>query len=690
MDMLTAPTVAVEQNAYAAELGKSSPFTYLGQSFFLDNSTPVIDDSGNLNFTLADDVDLYDYAIVSIQQGNDEYFFPIINGYFQPISYYPDFDAVLPTPESNIDVIFSIDDLYQYHQLAGDLVLYASTHNSVTSVNGQGSYSLTINGEVTLQGELESSDSSEWYMYNGNYYYDRYFLSIEKTGDDYELTVADESDHSETIQLNSGDTVTIDYTPEGSLQRPYFEMVIENHDVIVGTDYYFADQWHLLYAQAPYIWTDLVVTGDGVTVAVVEDDFQVTHPDLVNQMSEVVASVPVTPTGDDWHATAVAGVIAAQAGNGIGVAGVAPLADLVSINNGLELYEYGGTAIDIYSNSWGPTDDGTLHNPGWWSQELEQMQSATLNDNALVFFANGNGGGVDDVSTFDPLVNSIYSIAVQAIGQDNHESGYSEMGSNMVFSAYSNAWNYGEGITTTAPNDSYEFDFGGTSSATPLGAGMVALILEVAKDLSIDPSGSGLGLNWRDIISLAAHHSLATDLFDPAWEVNQAGVPHHPFYGFGTINAYSIIEKIQSGEDMYFISDEEMIDPNLSFSGSLSNSITIDSDDFSSGQDIIIDFVQLTLHTIDGVTVQHESLDVIISHASSTPSGNTESQLTYSHFVDANPQDITDYAFTSLNFWGESPIGEWEVSVSDDDGEADGFTYTLDIFYHIDSDGDGI
>ncbi|GAA0325494.1 S8 family serine peptidase [Sphingomonas oligophenolica] len=74
-----------------------------------------------------------------------------------------------------------------------------------------------------------------------------------------------------------------------------------------------------------------VATGRGVTVAVVDSKVEVGHPDLSGQFTaeEDFSGRPSGPA--EQHGTGIAGVIAAKAGNGLGIAGIAPGARLMAL-----------------------------------------------------------------------------------------------------------------------------------------------------------------------------------------------------------------------------------------------------------------------------------------------------------------------------------------------------------------------
>lgn len=85
-----------------------------------------------------------------------------------------------------------------------------------------------------------------------------------------------------------------------------------------------ASQWHL---------ADLhrVASGKGVKIAVIDSGIDANHPDLAGQLIVDRNFVAGQSLVAEEHGTAVAGIIAAKADNGIGIAGVAPGARLLGL-----------------------------------------------------------------------------------------------------------------------------------------------------------------------------------------------------------------------------------------------------------------------------------------------------------------------------------------------------------------------
>lgn len=85
-----------------------------------------------------------------------------------------------------------------------------------------------------------------------------------------------------------------------------------------------ARQWRLADLQR-------LSKGSGVKVAVVDSGIDASHPDLAGQVAVNRNFVADRPMAAEQHGTGVAGIIAARAGNGIGLAGIAPGAKLLGL-----------------------------------------------------------------------------------------------------------------------------------------------------------------------------------------------------------------------------------------------------------------------------------------------------------------------------------------------------------------------
>src|SRR5688572_12940793 len=97
-------------------------------------------------------------------------------------------------------------------------------------------------------------------------------------------------------------------------------------------DRYFAQQWNLTQIGATEAWS--VSTGAGITIGIVDSGVDASHPDLAGKIDAQADCVggtcrEGTARDRDGHGTVVAGIAAAHANNGAGIAGVAPDARLV-------------------------------------------------------------------------------------------------------------------------------------------------------------------------------------------------------------------------------------------------------------------------------------------------------------------------------------------------------------------------
>lgn len=104
--------------------------------------------------------------------------------------------------------------------------------------------------------------------------------------------------------------------------------------------------FHAVHAGEAQRWA----TGRDVHVAVVDTGVDFSHPDLAEAVSAAASFVPAGRAGftEGRHGTALAGVIAARAGNGHGIRGVAPEARILALR-ACEPADGGGATCGSYA-----------------------------------------------------------------------------------------------------------------------------------------------------------------------------------------------------------------------------------------------------------------------------------------------------------------------------------------------------
>jgi subtilisin family serine protease len=241
---------------------------------------------------------------------------------------------------------------------------------------------------------------------------------------------------------------------------------------------------------------------------------------------------PIDP--EDNHGTACTGVAAARGDNGLGVAGMAYGCPALSIkicrgDNFIdtrtigEAIEYSADLADVISCSWGGDYD--------ISYVMDGIDYAVTSGRGglgcAVFCATGNGADMGEGILFP--ARYINTIAVGACNNMGTWSSYSQYGNEIDFVTPSDGGTLA--ITTTDRtgsagynSGSYFQNFGGTSSATPLAAGIAALIL------SMEPMTSASDI--RDIMRNTCDKIGGTPYDDSGW---------NKYYGHGRVNAYKAL-----------------------------------------------------------------------------------------------------------------------------------------------------
>lgn len=501
----------------------------------------------------------------------------------------------------------------------------------------------------------------------------------------------------------------------------------------------FSQQWYLLNTgqnggtpgidlNVLPVWIDY--TGKGITVAVVDQGVEYAHPDLaanVNTLRSFSGSIngsdgqPVT--SDDSHGVAVAGEIAAVAGNGIGGVGVAYDATLASVyidlsetaldadlNAGFTaVLAQAVTSYDVVNNSWGYS--GVFHNFNDAANlDLsESLANAAINGRdglgTIVVFAAGNDREKGYDANADNLTNSPYTITVAAIDNAGKVSSYSTPGASILVAAPSSSdyytletivipaanedeedqiiqklvpHAYGEIVTSdrvgengyntaTSPQGDYAYDFGGTSAAAPQVAGVVALMLEA------NPA-----LGYRDVQDILALTARNTDT-SGSWVINGAtdwnggGMHTSRDVGYGLVDATAAVRLAETWDAQSTTSNLMTYTGDAHAQSALGDGTGSASSSISLPGGISVERAEVVLNLTDA---DASDLEIVLTSPAGTKSTLFDADGLHVAYPD-------NFAMSSTQYLGESSQGAWTITVSDT--KADGSTasfggWTLNLY----------
>lgn len=436
--------------------------------------------------------------------------------------------------------------------------------------------------------------------------------------------------------------------------------------------------------------------GNPILVQVVDDGVDYNHEDLKDNINLVASYNAYTglndPTAFDFynatHGTQVAGLIGAVGYNNIGLKGVAPSSNIAGF--AFETTSSGGLILDaeILEKAWLTGVDAneiSISNNSWGScinnstdyEEILKLGSEQLRDGKgrLYLFAAGNGRGGNtscaniensESANTSYISNSQYSITVAAINNDNKFASYSSSGSNILVSGYSGEPGLANIATTISSGTSiffedtwredkkrnYTYSFSGTSAATPIVSGSLALVLEACPNLT-----------YRDIKYLIAKKSTQVDIYNDSWIRNGAGLYHSNDYGYGLINVKGMIDECT---ETYSLLSERVALPIVS----TNETTEIPYEDYALRtidipSNIKVEWVGLTL-SIDSDYL--DSLQIYLISPSGTKSkilhaynqlGNKE-YIYYNYYKE---KFVSGFRFSSVAFVDENSLGSWKVQI---------------------------
>lgn len=315
------------------------------------------------------------------------------------------------------------------------------------------------------------------------------------------------------------------------------------------------DQWGLDQVRAEQAWA--TSTGTGAVVAVVDTGVDLTHPDLKGNLVSGATFTGCGKTGGpcgngdfrgpdgqnngDEHGTHVAGIVAAVANNGTGVAGVAPNARIMPVK---VLEEGSGTFEDIAAGIRWSVDHGAdvinmslgglagtqvITITGLESSVTEAIAYANEKGTSVIVAAGNSATPACNTPAWEPG-----AICVASTDRNEMKSWFSELPNKPDLKAVAAPGGAGlvscrDDIVSTVPlgtgsascgQKDYDY-YAGTSMATPHVAGVAALLFAQGRSLA----------NVEDALLDTARQpgTGVTGLYSPA-------------YGWGVVDAAAAVK----------------------------------------------------------------------------------------------------------------------------------------------------
>lgn len=294
-------------------------------------------------------------------------------------------------------------------------------------------------------------------------------------------------------------------------------------------------EWHIGRAAIASAW-DITRGSADIVLCIIDSGIDTKHEAFADAWKFVPGfdfqdDDPFPDATTSSHGTSCAGVAVASWGRGK-VVGAAPGCRLMPVRRGscsdhLSMAEaflwVANQGADVISCSFG------FDNRPWVLPDVARaaLEHAAVNGRrgrgCVIVWAAGNGN--EPVST-DEWASSPHVIAVAASTDADNRAYYSDYGPEVALCAPSNGGS--RGIITTV-NGGYTTQFGGTSAAAPLVAGVAALVLSIAP-----------GLSARDVRDLLCRNADPIDPQNGAYD----STGHSAWYGFGRVNAVRALAAI--------------------------------------------------------------------------------------------------------------------------------------------------
>jgi thermitase len=250
----------------------------------------------------------------------------------------------------------------------------------------------------------------------------------------------------------------------------------------------YSKQWALSHIQAETAWKE-VGNLKPITVAVIDTGVCMNHEDLQGRVLDNgydFVDDDTNPEDVFGHGCSVAGIIAANIDNGIGISGFAPNASILPVRvlgpNG------SGSMADVAKGIVYAADNGAdIINLSLGSFVGSQTEKDAIDyavgKGVTVIASAGNSGGA--LPGFPARYENV--VAVGAIDPDGSSSSFSNKGGDI--------WAPGRDVHTTYLDNTYKA-LNGTSFSAPYVSAMAAVLEGMDKELTLD----GGDMTWQCMI----------------------------------------------------------------------------------------------------------------------------------------------------------------------------------------------
>jgi subtilisin family serine protease len=407
--------------------------------------------------------------------------------------------------------------------IVGSLMIFALSFNLISSYIGNSLYNNYVAKVDNLE-KLSLRNRVGGFFRQigiGRNYYGGYVIVIGNASHDDIINQIKDIENNEkeppknvqTIEPIDRTTVNDDFS---------LKDVDKNNNVTVNDPGY-KYEWYIPYTKSDKAWS-LVNQKREVKVAVLDTGVDYTHPDLKNK---VLVNEGYNFAGNnynvmdyDGHGTHVSGIIAAEANNSIGLAGVTGNLDVKILPVKVLNSDGEGDTVSVVKGILYAVDNGAdIINLSLGIKTKVELiaQAIDYAKSKGVFVVTASGNDNENSDDFSPAGDGGYTVA--AMNYNYKKASFSDYGNSVKVAAP------GVKILSTVPGGYEAWD--GTSMAAPVVSGIAAMLKAENPDLT--PA------QMEDVLD-----STATDIMYQGKD--QAT-------GYGLVNAYEAVKKVKAMEN---------------------------------------------------------------------------------------------------------------------------------------------